>query len=132
MTENFPDIALSLKLPTPVSIENGATINISLFHSHREFSFPAQVDLEPDMVLRAHIDGKAQNVYRALGVAAYSRGQDWPKWLPGRHADRVYPLWIPQAFVAARVAVRDFVLELGGFVHWLRSGRWMQIWNKKR
>ncbi len=132
VTQNFPEIALALKLPAPIAIEDGAIINISVFHANREYSFPAQVDLEPDLVLRARIDGTAQNVYRALGVAAYSRGQSWPKWLPSRNADHLFPLWLPEAYTAARFALRDVGFEFGRFVQWGRFRSWMQIWKKNK
>ncbi len=132
MTENFPEIALALKLPAPMTIENGLTVGISIFYGNREFSFPAQVALEQDSVLRATIDGPAQNVYGALSVAAYSRGQDWPKWLPAQDADQPIPLWIPRAFTVMRSAVLGFVADFGKFARWPRFGSWMQIWKKKK
>lgn len=132
MTENFPEIALALKLPAPMTIEDGLTVGISIFYGNREFSFPAQVALEQDGVLRATIDGPAQNVYGALGVAAYSRGQDWPKWLPAQDADQPIPLWIPRAFAVMRSAVPGFVTDFGKFARWPRFGSWMQIWKKKK
>ncbi|MFZ4478517.1 MAG: hypothetical protein ACOYNZ_01345 [Rhodoferax sp.] len=132
VTKNFPDIALALELPAPIAIENGETVNISVFYANREYSFPAIVDLEPDLVLRVHIDGSAQNVYRSLGVAAYSRGQDWPKWLPDREADRPFPVWASNAFSATRIAARGFGADVIRFVHLGRFGSWMQTWKKKK
>ncbi len=132
VTENFPEMALALKLPTSAVIDNGQTVSISIFHQDREYSFPAEVNLEDELVLRAHIEGPAQNVYRALGVAAYSRGRNWPKWLPDQDADRMLPLWLSRIFMALRMMVREFVADVGRFARWAIFGSWMQIWKKKR
>ncbi len=130
-TENFPELALSLKLPSPVPIENQSRVNISIFHNHHEFSFPAQVALETELTLRAGIDGPARIVYESLAVAAYSRGQDWPKWLPARDTGDPLPRWLVSDLAAVRRRVAPFVRDFGNFLR-MRLGRgWRQIWKKK-
>ena len=108
----------------PVAIEKDMTVNISVFHNNHEFSFPARVALETDLVLRAQIDGPAQNVYRSLAVAAYSRGQDWPKWLPAHDVDHPLPKWLQQAFAVLHQLTLNFVSRR------LR-GRWIKIGKKR-
>ena len=115
-TENFPEMELALKLPMPVTLEDQMTVNISIFRGNHEFSFPAPVVLEPDLVLRARIDGPAQTVYRSLAVAAYSRGQDWPKWLPGRDVDHPLPRWLQKSPGAPGRKPLGFVLGFGRFL----------------
>lgn len=132
MTENFPETSLALKLPTPMAIENGLTVDISIFHDNHEFSFPARVVLDQDWVLRASIDGPAQNVYRALGVAAYSRGQDWPKWLPSGDADHPVPRWINKTLFVMRRAALNWAMEVDKFARWSRFPSGMQIWKKRK
>lgn len=132
MTENFPETSLALKLPTPMAIENGLTVDISIFHDNHEFSFPARVVLDQDWVLRASIDGPAQNVYRALGVAAYSRGQDWPKWLPSGDADHPVPRWINKTLFVMRRAALNWAMEVDKFARWSRFPGGMQIWKKRK
>jgi len=132
VTENFPESVLVLTLPTPVAVEAGLMLNISIFRGYREFAFPAQVVFQQDKVLRVKIEDEAQNDYRALGVAAFSRGEDWPKWLPGRDADHPFPPWLTKAFVAMRVAALDFEMRFGKFARWARFGSWIQIWTKKK
>jgi cellulose synthase (UDP-forming) len=130
-TENFPELDLSLKLPAPMPIENQSTVNISIFHNHHEFSFPVQVTPESDLILRARIDGPARIVYQSLVVAAYSRGQDWPKWLPAQDTGDPLPKWLVPVWTAVRGRATHLVLE---FVRLLRMklGRgWMQIRKKK-
>ena len=130
-TENFPELALTLKLPAPVPIENQSRVNISIFHNHHEFSFPAQVALETELTLRAGIDGPARIVYESLVVAAYSRGQDWPKWLPARDTCDPLPRWLVSDLTALRRRAAPFVRDFGNFLR-MRLGRgWRQIWKKK-
>lgn len=132
MTENFPETSLALKLPMPMAIENGLTVDISIFHDNHEFSFPAQVVLDQDGVLRASLDGPAQNVYRALGIAAYSRGQDWPKWLPSGDADHPVPRWINKTLFVMRRAALNWAMEVDKFARWSRFPSGMQIWKKRK
>lgn len=130
-TENFPELALTLKLPAPVPIENQSRVSISIFHNHHEFSFPAQVTLETELTLRAGIDGPARIVYESLVVAAYSRGQDWPKWLPARDTGDPLPRWLVSILTAVRRRAVAFVRDFGRSLS-VRLGRgWRQIWKKK-
>jgi len=130
-TENFPELELSLKLPAPMPIENQSTVSISIFHNHHEFSFPVQVTLESDLILRAHIDGPARIVYESLVVAAYSRGQDWPKWLPAQETGDPLPKWLVPVLTAVRGRAAHFVLEFGKLLR-MQFGRGrMQIGKKK-
>lgn len=130
-TDNFPESALVLKLPTAVPMENEMSVNISIFHNNREFSFPAQVTLTRDLFWRAQIEGAAQNVYNSLAVAAYSRGQDWPKWLPARDADRPLPKWLAPALATLRRRASTRLTDLGKFVsRQFNRGR-MHIGKKK-
>jgi cellulose synthase (UDP-forming) len=130
-TENFPELDLCLKLPAPMPMESQSTVYISIFHSHHEFSFPAQVALESDLILRARIDGPARVVYQSLVVAAYSRGQDWPKWLPARDTGDPLPSWLAPALTAVSRRATHFLLNFGRFLS-MQTGRgWMQIWKKK-
>jgi hypothetical protein len=106
-------------------------VNISIFHNHHEFSFPVQVTPESDLILRARIDGPARIVYESLVVAAYSRGQDWPKWLPAQDTGDPLPKWLVPVWTAVRGRATHLVLE---FVRLLRMklGRGsMQIRKKK-
>jgi len=130
-TENFPELALTLKLSAPVAIENQSTVNISIFHNHHEFSFPAQVALETDLILRARIDGPARLVYESLALAAYSRGQDWPKWLPACDTGDPLPRWLTAALRAMHRKAGHFVQDFGRFLRMQLGRGWMQIWKKK-
>ncbi|MDO8776393.1 MAG: glycosyltransferase [Burkholderiaceae bacterium] len=132
MTENFPEPCLELTLPTPVEVEAGSAVGVSIFRNNREFAFPAQVASHQDQVLRVNIADAAQNDYRSLGVAVFSRGQDWPKWLPGRDADHPFPAWVSNAFVAVRVAALDFTKHVGKFVREARFGSGIHIWKRRK
>lgn len=121
MTQNFPDAVLALKLPTPVIIDVGLSANMSIFYANREFSFPVCVKSHQDMILRVTIEAMAQDDYRTLGVAARSRGEHWPKWLPERDADHPFPPWITQQFVTLSVWARAFATNFGTRIRRLAS-----------
>jgi cellulose synthase (UDP-forming) len=130
-TENFPERSLALQLPMPVAIESEMTVSISIFHNNHEFSFPARVALAQDLLLRVEINGPAQNVYNALAVAAYSRGQDWPKWLPARDADHPLPKWLAPALATLRHRAFRRVTDFGKLMGRQLNRVRMQIGKKK-
>lgn len=131
-TENFPETVLRLKLPTEVTFGSAVTTNLSIFHRHREFSFPVRVVPEHGNVVSAHIDGAALNVYRSLGVAAYSRGRDWPKWLPDRDADQPMPQWMIRTLTALGGSARRLARSFDKFASAIRGLGWIHIGKKRK
>jgi cellulose synthase (UDP-forming) len=131
-TENFPASVLGLSLPMPVAVEAGSSVSISIFHGHRELVFPAMVVLRQEQTLRVRIADTAQNDYQTFALAVLSRGPEWPKWLPGRGADRPFPKWVTDAFVAVPIAILDFVTNISKHLHWARLDSWIQLWKKKK
>ena len=77
------------------------------------------------------LKSRSKNDYRSLGVAVFSRGEDWPKWLPGRDADHPLPVWMMNAINVVHNAVLGFIRPLGGSVLGMRLVNWIQIWKKK-
>lgn len=131
-TENFPESVLRLKLPEAVTFASAVTTNLSIFHRHREFSFPVRVVPEHGSVVSAHIDGTALNVYKSLGVAAYSRGRDWPKWLPDRDADQPMPQWLVRTLAALGGPSGWFARSFSKFANAIRGVSWFHIGKKRK
>ena len=130
-TENFPETTLGLSLPMPVIAELGLPVSISIFHNRRELVFPARVALREDLTIYVRIDDMAQHNYQVFATAVFSRGPDWPKWLPGPDADRPFPKWVTGAFTAVPIAVIDFVTNISKYLHWTRLGNRIQLWKKR-
>ncbi|NCN96898.1 MAG: glycosyltransferase [Rhodoferax sp.] len=103
LTQNFPNTQLSIQLPTGLALPLESFVQISIFHRRQESSFPAQIVSLHEQTLQVRIDASAQTDYNALAVAVFSRGLDWPKWLPGRHADQPWPRWLSQSLADMRV-----------------------------
>lgn len=131
-TENFPETALRLELPTAVSFAAPVVTNLSIFHRNREFSFPVHVTPQDGTVLSTRIDGAALNVYKSLSVAAYSRGHDWPKWLPGRDADQPIPQWMSRAWAALVGPNGWFTRGARKLAHAIGGIRWIHIGKKRK
>jgi cellulose synthase (UDP-forming) len=91
-TENFPSIELALQFPTETTIPTGI-LHVSIFKGHREYTFAADLRRKQGRQAWLVIEGTCVDEYEALGRAVFSRNSAWPEWLPGRHADRVLPLW---------------------------------------
>ena len=102
VTENFPEEFLEIRLPTPTHLTVGSHVHISIFRGDREFSFPAQVDANDNHKLCVRIHESAQADYLAFAEGVYSRGKNWPKWLPDRDADSPLPRWLYKLFDALR------------------------------
>lgn len=130
-TENFPESELGLSLPMPAAVQEGSFVSISIFHGHRELVFPAVVVLRQDLTLHVRIADTAQNDYQTFATTVLSRGPEWPKWLPGRGADRPFPKWLTDAFVAVPIAIIDFATNISKHLHWARLDSWIQLWKKR-
>ena len=130
-TENFPSPVLGLSLPMPVAAEVGSAVSLSIFHAHRELVFPAVVVQRQDLTLGVSIADTAQKDYQSFTIAVLSRGPDWPKWMPGRGADRPFPKWVSDAFVAVPTMTLDFVTMISKHLHWARLDGWIQLWKKR-
>jgi cellulose synthase (UDP-forming) len=132
MTVNFPEPSLVFSLPTPVDVKTGSELHVSIFRGYREYLFSAQVASVNDLSLRVDIKESAQKDYRSLGIAVFSRGKDWPKWLPSRDADHPLPAWMIKAMNVINIAVLGFIRPLGDSALGMRLGGWIQIWKKRK
>ena len=130
-TVNFPETSLVFAIPTPVDLDPGSELHVSIFWGKREYLFSARVALVDHASVCVEIEESKQNDYRSLGVAVFSRGEDWPKWLPGRDADHPLPVWMMNAINVVHNAVLGFIRPLGGSVLGMRLVNWIQIWKKK-
>ena len=131
-TENFPALRLQLSLPMPVAMDTGSSVSLSIFHAHRELAFPATVLIQQGLKLDVCIADADQKDYQLFATAVLSRGQDWPKWLPGHSADRPFPKWITDALISVSIAILDFVTNINKYLHWVRLDSWIQLWKKKK
>lgn len=116
LTQNFPDLPLVIKSPIFLDLPSGSLINISLFHRHQEFPFSAQIVLVDNKTLQVNIEQQATVDYQALVGTVFARNHDWPKWLPGRHADRPWPQWLSQHIADFSVFFRDTAAPLRNWI----------------
>lgn len=131
MTKNFPHTQLMLELSAPAALKPGSLVNIVIFRQQREFIFPARVSLSQDNQLIINIEDSVQENYQAFGTAVFSRGPDWPKWLPGRNADHPFPPWAVKAFNAVRDALLSMEKRVASFAWLADFSSLIQIWKKK-
>jgi cellulose synthase (UDP-forming) len=90
-TENFPDDSLIIKLPIATDLTEGSLVQISLFKGDHELGFAAVVESTMDTKLVIRISDSAQADYAEFASAVFSRGKNWPMWLPNRDADSPMP-----------------------------------------
>lgn len=125
VTQNFPQPALSLKLPVPLAVEVGSSINLSIFRGHDEFTFPARVVSQNNGLLALRIEDRVKEDYRIFGAAALARGPDWPLWLPARDAGHPLPSWVSRPLIAGWTRLRAAAWFFDKFVNWSRLGHWI-------
>jgi hypothetical protein len=128
---NFPQLGLMLDLSTSVTLEVGAVLDISIIRQQQEFTFPASVCSSQKNKLIVKIENSAQESYQAFGAAVFSRGPDWPKWLPGRNADHPLPPWTVKAFNSSRDALMGVAQRVGELARLVGFGSLIKIWKKK-
>jgi cellulose synthase (UDP-forming) len=131
-TENFPSFELELRLPSSVVIHPDTDVTVSFFRAHHEFVMGASVSSMQDQTMRLTIDEASRADYQMLGAAVFSRGKDWPKWLPDQYADRLLPGWAENIVIRAEFQFMKLAhsLNMIGLVE--QIGRWAQRWNQKR
>lgn len=121
MTQNFPDLPLVIKSPSFLNLPIESVVGISLFYRHHEFPFNTKVVLKDNETIHVNIDQQASMQYHALASTVFARHNEWPKWLPGRHADRPWPHWVSQHIGNVSVF----------FSHAAALHNWIQKWKKK-
>ena len=129
VTDNFPALLLNLAVPTAGAAPLAAKVRLSIFCGEREFAFAARVESISSGGMAVRISQEAQADYLALGRADQSRGDNWPKWLPGRDADRLLPPGLTKAFTAITIAVFDFAKNSKKY---LRLNSLTHLWKKKK
>jgi cellulose synthase (UDP-forming) len=132
MTVNFPESSLVFALPTPTHVTVGSELYVSIFRGHQEYLFWGRVISVDNISLRLDIDNAVENDYRSLALAVFSRGKDWPKWLPAEDADHPFPEWMVNAFQSVQATVLGYIRPLAESALVMRLNSWIQIWKKRK
>jgi cellulose synthase (UDP-forming) len=130
MTENFPDLSLTVSLPIRPRLEIGTIIGLSIFRGQEEFYFSAKVTTNCDQCFRITVSESSQSSYHALGTMALSRDEHGSKWLPGRDADQPLPKWLSKPLMAAFGKVFVFAEKLGLPSKMNPLASWIKYWEK--
>lgn len=130
VTHNFPDLNLEVSLPIKPELETGVIIGLSIFRGPKESTFFAKVAINSDACFWLAISENSRNAYQAMGALALSRDERWPKWLPGRDADRPLPRWLSKPLTTALERVVGIAgnLDFPSKVNLLVS--WITYWKK--
>lgn len=98
VTENFPEDPIRIRLPSSTNLTSGSPIYLTFFKSNREYSFLAEVNSINDKSLTLLIKEESKDAYIDFKEAVYSRGNNWPMWLPDRNSDNLLPRWLYKTF----------------------------------
>jgi cellulose synthase (UDP-forming) len=127
-TVNFPDSSLHISLPTPVHVDKGSELGLSIFRDHREYVLNVSVISSTDSLLIVDFKSSKQDDYQALMNDVFSRGQAWPQWLPNRDTDRPLPAWAYQVFDRLNEILMDSIRKMS-VMDWNAQVRsWIQTW----
>ena len=121
---------LEINLPVKPKLEIGTIIGLSIFQGQKESTFSAQVAVNSNACFRLTISENSRNAYQLMGTLALSRDERWPKWLPGRDADRPLPKWVGKLLAVALGKIVGIAgsLDLPSKVNLLAS--WITYWKK--
>lgn len=131
ITSNFPALKLQCTLPTPVILEVGAHVSISIFRGYHEHVFTAQVVALDSTAATLAIDQAVADQYQALGRAVYSREATWPQWLPNQYSDRLMPSWAQKLINLAQSAFYNLITRSAFPLLMQRLQKWVLLGNKK-
>jgi cellulose synthase (UDP-forming) len=130
-TLNFPDTTLDIELPGPTQVKPGSELRISLFQGYREIAFTGTVLSQQENLLRVEVDPRVHGEYREFAAAAFSRPDNWPKWLPGRHADRPVPACVTGGVMAILIGILDFGTNpVQTMKSWPQVAKKLRFWKK--
>jgi cellulose synthase (UDP-forming) len=130
-TLNFPETVLDIGLPGPTPVQTGAVLRVSLFQGYREMAFAGTVLAQDGQVLKVQVDPQVHAEYQDFAASALSRGDKWPKWLPGRHADRPVPAWLSNAITAFLIGLVDFGTNpVQTMKKWPELAKKLRFWKK--
>jgi cellulose synthase (UDP-forming) len=110
VTQNFPETILSIKMPAPAQVQSGDAIRVTLFLERREFDFPGRVHGVAGQEALIEIDRHALARYAEARAIMFTRDQNWPRWLPGPHADQPLPEWLVRPVLGV---FADLTLQIG-------------------
>lgn len=110
MTQNFPEATLSIRMPAPAQVQSGDAIHVTLFLGRREFDFPGRIHGVAGPEALVEIDRHARGRYAEARAAVFTRDRDWPRWLPGPHADQPLPAWLVRPVLGV---FADVTLQIG-------------------
>ena len=95
-TRNFPASELVVQMATVGQFKNGDGVGVSVFMATRNFISPHQSCTQRRNPFTVAIDEDARARVQAAVQYMRVRGENWPRWLPGPHADRLVPNWLIQ------------------------------------
>lgn len=124
-TENFPSQNLTLSLPVELDLKADSEITLSIFYENREFSFSATVDCLKQSRLHTCVDIAANAAYQHAAAVIFSRGSDWPNWLPGSDADNPLPQWFTSRLMSGINSTLALIVRIGNTLQIARLLRWI-------
>jgi cellulose synthase (UDP-forming) len=130
-TLNFPATTLDIELPGPAAVKPGSELRISIFQGYREIAFTGTVLSQQENLLHVEVDPRMHAEYSEFATAAFSRPDNWPKWLPGRHADRPVPAWVTGSIMAVLIGILDFGTNpVQTMKSWPQMAKKLRFWKK--
>lgn len=128
-TLNFPAAELGLLTPVPFNSSANQELSLLIFHNNQATALTVQALRTEGLTTYVRlIDGQGAELNR-IKDAVFSRGKDWPMWLPDRAADHPLPPWLSRFLVAIPIKLLDVSMNLSKY---LRLDSIIQFWKKKK
>lgn len=128
-TLNFPATELGLQTPVPFNSSTKQELSVLIFHNNQATALTVQTLRTEGLTTYVRlVDGQGAELNQ-LKDAVFSRGKDWPKWLPDREADHPLPAWLSRPLAAIPIKLLEFSMNLSKY---LRLDSLTQLWKRKK
>jgi cellulose synthase (UDP-forming) len=126
-TLNFPSMNLDISTPVPLDVRPNSELVMSIFHNNQSFALTVQVKTSAGLTTHLLVPEHHASQFEVLRQAVFTRGIDWPNWLPKKNADAPLPLWLTNVVSSIPVKLIEYSTQLVMVLKWEFL---VQLWRK--
>jgi cellulose synthase (UDP-forming) len=127
-TLNYPQNPLAIRMPVASDLKVGDQTKLSVFSRDKGYVLPVRIERLTENIAYVSFSQDSIDMQRSLKDSVFSRGDDWPKWIPDRNADRPLPDWC-YGFVASLPSkLIELTMNMTKIFQW---GALRELWKKR-
>jgi cellulose synthase (UDP-forming) len=127
-TLNYPQNPLAIRMPVASDLKVGDQTKLSVFSRDKGYVLPVRIERLTENIAYVSFNQDSIDMQKSLKDSVFSRGDDWPKWIPDRNADRPLPDWC-YGFVASLPSkLIELTMNMTKIFQW---GALRELWKKR-